>query len=192
MIIRNCSLTLFELGAACWTLSRIDILYMLHIFQHICVMMYRFCNNATTNFNPHMYFSLLSGWRDTCKHLYKFLWRKCYLLLMMINISYRPLLWRHNGCDGVSNHQPRDCLLNHSFMCRSTIKQKLRVTGLCAGDSPVTGEFPAQMASNAENAPIWWRHLGNANSITTLFTDIYALLYTHENLHYYTSSEIVP
>ena len=36
--------------------------------------------------------------------------------------------------------------------------QKLRVTGLCAGNSPVTGEFPAQMASNAENVSIWWRH----------------------------------
>ena len=28
---------------------------------------------------------------------------------------------------------------------------KLRVTGLCEGNSPVTGEFPAQRASNAEN-----------------------------------------
>ena len=35
---------------------------------------------------------------------------------------------------------------------------KLRVTGLCAGNSPVTGEFPAQKASNAENVSIWWRH----------------------------------
>ena len=34
---------------------------------------------------------------------------------------------------------------------------KLRVTGLCAGTSPGTGEFPAQMASNAENVSIWWR-----------------------------------
>ena len=34
---------------------------------------------------------------------------------------------------------------------------KLRVTGLCAGNSPVTGEFPAQKASNAENVSIWWR-----------------------------------
>ena len=34
----------------------------------------------------------------------------------------------------------------------------LRVTGLCAGNSPETGEFPAQMASNAENVSIWWRH----------------------------------
>ena len=29
---------------------------------------------------------------------------------------------------------------------------------LCAGNSPVTGEFPAQKASNAENVNIWWRH----------------------------------
>ena len=35
---------------------------------------------------------------------------------------------------------------------------KLRVTGLCAGNSPETGEFPAQRASNAENVSIWWRH----------------------------------
>ena len=68
------------------------------------------------------------------------------------------LLWRHNGCDGVSNHQPHDCLLNRSFMCRSKKTSKLRVTGLCVGNSPVTGEFPAQMASNAENVSIWWRH----------------------------------
>ena len=34
---------------------------------------------------------------------------------------------------------------------------KLRITGLCAGNSPVTGEFPAQIASNAENVSIWWR-----------------------------------
>ena len=37
---------------------------------------------------------------------------------------------------------------------------KLRVTGLCVGKSPVTGEFPAQKASNAENVSIWWRRHG--------------------------------
>ena len=34
---------------------------------------------------------------------------------------------------------------------------KLHVTGPCVGDSPVTGEFPAQRASNAENVSITWR-----------------------------------
>ena len=62
--------------------------------------------------------------------------------------------WRHNEQDGVSNHQPHDCLLNR----RSKKTSKTRVTGLCAGYSPVTGEFSAQRASNAENVSIWWRH----------------------------------
>ena len=35
---------------------------------------------------------------------------------------------------------------------------KLRITGLCEGNLPVTGEFPAQRASNVENVSIWWRH----------------------------------
>ena len=68
------------------------------------------------------------------------------------------LRWRHNGRDSVSNHQPLDCLLNRLFRRRSKKTSKLRVTGLCAGNLPGTGEFPAQMASNAENISIWWRH----------------------------------
>ena len=51
-----------------------------------------------------------------------------------------------------------DCLLNRLFKRRSRKTSKLRATGLCAGNSQVTGEFPAQMASNAENFSIWWRH----------------------------------
>ena len=35
---------------------------------------------------------------------------------------------------------------------------KLRVTGLCTGTSPGTGEFPAQMASDAEKVSLWSRH----------------------------------
>ena len=58
------------------------------------------------------------------------------------------LQWRHNEHDGAPNYQPYDCLLNRLFRRRS---KKLRVTGLCAGNSPATGEFPAQRASNTEN-----------------------------------------
>ena len=68
------------------------------------------------------------------------------------------LRWRHNERDSVSNHQPHDCLLNRLFRRRSKKISKLRVTGLCEGNSPVTGEFPAQMASYEENVSIWWRH----------------------------------
>ena len=58
----------------------------------------------------------------------------------------------------VASHQPHDCLPSRLFRRRSKKTSKLRVTGLCAGNSPVTGEFPAQRASNAENVSIWWRH----------------------------------
>ena len=68
------------------------------------------------------------------------------------------LRWRHNGCDGISNHQPHDCLLNRLFRRRSKKTSKFRVTGLCTENSPGTGEFSAQMASNAENVSISWSH----------------------------------
>ena len=81
-----------------------------------------------------------------------------HVLSQRIDLSCKSLRWRHNGRDSVSNHQPYDCLLNGLFRRRSKKTSKLRVTGLCAGNSPGTGEFPAQMASNAENVSIWWRH----------------------------------
>ena len=72
------------------------------------------------------------------------------------NITLR---WRHNCHNSVSNHQPHDCLLNNRLLRRRSKKtSKLCVTGLCAGNSSGTGEFPAQVASNAENVSIWWHH----------------------------------
>ena len=68
------------------------------------------------------------------------------------------LEWRHIGRDSVSNHQPHYYLLNHSSRRRSKKTSKFHGTGLCAGTSPGTSEFPAQRASNAENVFIWWRH----------------------------------
>ena len=75
-----------------------------------------------------------------------------------LTLTWRPLQWRHNGHNGVLNHQPHDCLLKRLFRRRSKKTYKLRVTGLCVGNSPMTGKFPTQMASNTENVSIWWRH----------------------------------
>ena len=77
----------------------------------------------------------------------------------------KTLGWRHNGHDSVSNHQPYDCLISRLFRRRWKKTSKPHVTGLCAGNSPGT----AQMASNAENVSIWWRHHG--------FDQIYAALW---------------
>ena len=49
---------------------------------------------------------------------------------------FATLRWRHNGRDSVSNHQPHDCLLKGLFRRRSKNTSKLRVTGLCVGNSP--------------------------------------------------------
>ena len=46
------------------------------------------------------------------------------------------LHWRHNDHDGVLNHQSHGCLLNRVFRRRSKETSKLRVTGLCVGNSP--------------------------------------------------------
>ena len=72
--------------------------------------------------------------------------------------AVQSLRWRHNERDGVSNHQPHDCLLNRLFKAHIKEASKPRNTAFCVGNSPVTGEFPAQRASNAENVSIRWRH----------------------------------
>ena len=107
-----------------------------------------------------------------------------------ISMDYVPnvhvqstLRWRINGRDSVSNHQSHDCLLNRLFRRRSKKTSKLRVTGLCVGNSPGTGEFPAQMASNAEYVSIWWRHHGMAGDLTHLaFMWPHIICYTGESL----------
>ena len=50
-----------------------------------------------------------------------------------------------------SQNRCLDFLLNRLFGRRSKKTSKLHITGLWEGNSPGTGEFPAQRASNAEN-----------------------------------------
>ena len=68
------------------------------------------------------------------------------------------LQWRHNERDGVLKHRRRDWLHNRLFRRRSKKTSNLGVTGLRERNSPVTGDFPPQRVSNAENVSIWWRH----------------------------------
>ena len=82
------------------------------------------------------------------------------------NAASCSILWRHRAYSQIYHYrdviigamasqinQPHDCLLNRSFWRRSKKTSKFCVTGLCGGNSPVTGELPAQMASNAKNVP---------------------------------------
>ena len=69
------------------------------------------------------------------------------------NLSLR---WRHNERDGLSNHQRNDCLLKRLSRRRSKKTWKLRVTGLCAGNSSETkGQYRGKcfhlMTSSSDN-----------------------------------------
>ena len=76
-------------------------------------------------------------------------------LLLVMRIKIMALQWCHIEHDGISNHQRLDYLLNRVLRYRSKKISKLRFTGLCEGNSLVTGEFPTQRASNVENVSIW-------------------------------------
>ena len=85
-------------------------------------------------------------------------------------IISQTLQWSHNERHSVSNYRRLKCLLNRLFRCRSNKTSKLRVTGLCEGNSPGTGEFPEQRASNAEKVFIRWRH--HANNVHIYFMNV--------------------
>ena len=77
-----------------------------------------------------------------------------------------PLQWRHNECNGISNHRRFDCLLSRFFRCRSKKTSKLCITGLCDGNPPVASGFPSQRASNAINVSIRWCHHDMSNHLS--------------------------
>ena len=95
-------------------------------------------------------------------------------------------LW-FNERHGVSNHRRLDCLYNRLFRRRSKKTSKLHVTGLCEGKSTMTGEFPAQSASNTESVSIsYWPfqssldcymffEQGNAGSLRSLSASCFSV-----------------
>ena len=68
-------------------------------------------------------------------------------LVSINHVFYTSLPWRHNELDGISNHRRPDCLYNRLFRRRSKKTPKLRVTGLCAGNSPVAETFRLTITS---------------------------------------------
>ena len=149
-----------------------------HMMTNRCHMIYRIIETDyallkafwSIMFHHMPFLSALFYIRRETKRIYgvklikylKLLHRFILLLVLQLSLKYITnisfsLQWRHNGRDSVSNHQPHGCLLSRLFRRRSKNISKILVTGLC-GKLPVTGEFPAQMASNAENFSIWWRH----------------------------------
>ena len=81
-------------------------------------------------------------------------------------------------CEFNSNYR-KSTHTKYLFRHRSKKTSKLCVSGLCAGNSPVSGEFPAQMASNAENISIWWRRHENLIVWRCYHTQLYRATNSH-------------
>ena len=98
----------------------------------------------------------------------------CDQLDLTITLLYvDSLQWRYNECDGVSNHQPHDCLFNSLFRRRPKNTPKLRVTGLCEGNSPVTGDCLRKGPVTRKMLPfndviVWWGILGTGRRVCAL------------------------
>ena len=126
-----------------------------HMTRQLCTVRSMYCSYITMidyskTFDYTVRFIGIDSAPITQRHLFLVVASDSDLVITKsANVS---LLWRHNGCDGVSSHQPQDCLLNRLFRHRSKKTPKLRVAGFCAGKSPKTGEFPAQMTSACRNA----------------------------------------
>ena len=63
-------------------------------------------------------------WQKTCITLQSVLCLLITSLRWFGAETFSPLLWRHNGPDGVSSHQPHSCLLNRLFRRRSRKKHQ--------------------------------------------------------------------
>ena len=82
-----------------------------------------------------------------------------------INKGATTLQWSHNEHDGIQITSLTIVYSSVYSRRRSKKTPNLHVTGLCEGNSPVTGEFPVQKASNAQNVSVWWRHHDLAFSV---------------------------
>ena len=109
-----------------------NLFTLIHIHEHSC-------NTSLKFSNTDQYFIHWPRWRRVIIKLGQH-WLIYQLvvgqpLLFYIKSVFVTLQWRHNGRDGVSNHQPHDCLPNRLFRCRSKKISRLCVTGLYAGNS---------------------------------------------------------
>ena len=67
-------------------------------------------------FLQHRHFNGLSAlWQHAHNVLNICEWANDYVRVNYLVLKATMLQWRHNGRDGVSNHQPHDCLLLRLF-----------------------------------------------------------------------------
>ena len=105
-----------------------------------------------TGVNPAETADVITNTCSRCSHRQKTFVRKVKDIFIKIvtdvlagsdAVTYSIALERrYNERDGVSIHRRLDCLLKRLFKRRSKKTSKLRVTGLCEGNSPVSVNSP--------------------------------------------------
>ena len=128
---------------------------VLSLAGHLSYHLLRLCSITTFNSNQRLKLPVKVSHDVPCKCTFFRIFTRWYLHQIWL---LKTLQWRNNERGGASNQQLHDCLLNRLFRRRPKKTSKFCATGLCEGNSLVTGEIPAQMASNAGNGSIWWRH----------------------------------
>ena len=78
----------------------------------------------------------------------------CWLIVNLTlrnKFEWNPLQWRHSGHDGISNHQPHDCLLNRLF--KTQIKENIKAPSYW----PLYGEFTGDRLNSPHKWPVAWK-----------------------------------
>ena len=105
--------------------------------------------------------------RELCRNfgfVEKKMWCRTHL---GVNIT---LQWRHNGRNGVSNHQPHDCLLNRLFKQMYFVHGHGHITGpLCGDPNPIRQSYSTlftYIKADSRFAPNQWEILLQSNVVS--------------------------
>ena len=122
---KECSVILLLIYKVAWSHSMAKHLSWLTLYQEEQTNRVKWCEIwILTWLNMAPFSKLLIFFQNKC------------ILIAGSHSKAHSLQWGHNGRDSVSNQQPHDCLLNCLFRRRSKKTSKLRVIGLCVGNSP--------------------------------------------------------
>ena len=104
------------------------------------------------------------------------LWKISLKLSLLFQTTHAALHWRHDDHDGASNHQAHGCLFNCLFGRWSKKTSKLRVAGLCAGNSPGP-------VNSAHKGPVTQKMFPFGDVIMRLFREDSLLSYYYDQCH---------
>ena len=88
--------------------------------------------------------------------------------LVKLHVYDLSLQWRHNGHDGVSNHQPRVCLLNRIFRRRSKKHQSSASLAFVWG----INQWPV---ISPHKGPVTWKMVPFDDVIMVMLRDVAAM-----------------